>query len=118
MIDCGDVKGFEDRILDGVLIGVGSLGLWFSDGAQVVVSCPLLLKEGEGVKIGHGEDPYSSSILFRCLNERVVRASICDHGILRLEFDRGASIEIIPERSGLESYVVIIGGEVIPVLLN
>jgi len=115
MISDFDVKGLQDFFLSGVLVGVGSIVLHFSGDAQVAISCPFKIEGRQGLEFGHGENPYTSLLMFKCLNENVVRASVHDGRILRMDFRTGVTMTITPEHVGLESYVVSIGEEVIPV---
>jgi len=115
MINDSDVKGLQDFFLSGVLVGIGSLVLHFSGEAQIVVSCPFKIEGEQRVEFGHGEDPYTSPLLFKCLNDDVVGSSVDNGHNLRLNFRSGITMTILPDRVGLESYVVCIGGQVIPV---
>lgn len=112
-----DLRGFEAAVLNGVLVGVGSLVLLFSREAQVVVSCPFEVLTPEGWSVGHGEHPLTSIHLFGCLNYCVVSAEMCMGSILQISFENGQQVRILPEHDGLESYVMTVGGEIIPILL-
>ena len=115
MINDSDVRGLQDFFLSGVLVGVGSLVLQFSGDAQIVISCPLKVEGEQGVEFGHGEDAYTSPLIFKCLNDDVVESSVDSGHNLRLDLRSGIIMTILPDHVGLESYLVSIGGQVIPV---
>jgi hypothetical protein len=115
MITEGDIASLPGACLTGVLVGVGSLVLGFSNDAWITVSCPFFV-ESEGVcREGHGEDVNSSPLLFPCLNETILRSYLEPGNVLVTEFERGRLVRIVPDDDGLESYVVHIGGDAIPV---
>jgi hypothetical protein len=115
MINDSDVKGLQDFFLSGVLVGIGSLVLHFSGEAQIAISCPFKIEGDQGAEFGHGENPYTSLLMFKCLNDDVIGSSVDNGHILRLAFRSGIVLTILPDHAGLQSYVVSIGGEVIPV---
>ena len=115
MINDSDVKGLNEFFLSGVLVGIGSLVLHFSGEAQIIISCPFRIEGEQGLEFGHGENPYASPLMFKCLNDDVVGSSVEDGHNLRLNFRSGIIMSILPDHVGLESYVVCIGGQVISV---
>lgn len=115
MITDFELASLKDRFLSGVLVGIGSLVLKFSDDAEISLSCPFALEDSDGRSTGHGEDPYSSGAMFQCLNKNVVRVIVSSFGALRISFEGGACLLLEPEDDGLEAYVVSIDGEVFPV---
>jgi hypothetical protein len=115
--DVHAVKGFEGEFLTGVLVGKGSLVLFLEE-AQVIVQCPFEVASSAGVAIGHGEIPLTSTHLFELLNRRVAKAEMSEKKILQLTFENGLSLSVLPEKNGLESYVMTVGGEIYPVILE
>jgi hypothetical protein len=115
MINDSDVKGLRGFFLSGVLVGIGSLVLQFSGNAQIIISCPFKIEGEQGVEFGHGEDPYTSPLMFKCLNDNVVGSSVDDSHNLRLNFRGGTIMTLLPDHVGLESYVVCMGGQVVSV---
>ncbi|NYI01175.1 DUF6188 family protein [Cupriavidus plantarum] len=106
MIDNRDLAEIRHTILTGVTVGVGSLVLLFSSGAQIVLQCVFECQEDGIVRAGHGEDVSSSPVLFGLLNRRIVDATVDGNLILSLHFEDGGHLRIAPERNGLESYVL------------
>lgn len=111
MITDAELHEFEQSIFTGVTVGVGSLVLLFSSGARVMIQCPFQCGEKGQLHTGHGENLSTSNFLFPLLNQVVRRCSVVDGEILNLEilrlsFDNERYIQILPENSGFESYVI------------
>lgn len=110
-----DLAGLANTTLTGILVGVGSIVLNFSDGSSVLVQCPFEALEGRTKTSGHGENPADSVALFGLLNKSVSSADVNESHEATLHFQEGGAICIIPEHSGLESYVVRTSNGVFPV---
>ena len=85
----------------GILVGIGSIALQFSDGSSLLIQCPFELLAGTDACQGHGENPATAPILFRFLNERVISAAAGGTGESTLRFGIG-TVRIVPDHSGLE----------------
>ncbi|RKE24462.1 hypothetical protein B0G76_8350 [Paraburkholderia sp. BL23I1N1] len=116
MIEEKDLAEFCATILTGVTVGIGSLILLFASGAHVLVQCTFQCIERGNVRHGHGEQATDSSLLFEYLNHTVGSAEIDNESVLTLNFEDGKHLKIIPERNGLESYVVTTRFGVCPVI--
>jgi hypothetical protein len=101
-----DLISLKSSTFVGVLVGVGSIILHFSNGSSVLVQCPFEVFDGASSKAGHGEAPASSLLLFGLLNGRVDDASIDAKGRITFQFGASSSIRIVPDGSGYESYVL------------
>ncbi|OZI32947.1 hypothetical protein CEG14_18915 [Bordetella genomosp. 1] len=106
MINEADLSELQSTVLTGVTVGIGSQILMFGNGATVLIQCPFK-SEIQGKKLhGHGERPHTSELLYDYLNHQVTSASLQDGGVLVLEFERRRWLRIVPERDGLEAYVI------------
>ncbi|WP_146189251.1 hypothetical protein [Pseudomonas protegens] len=100
----------------GLTVGVGSQILLFSNGSAVMLQCPFECEGKGGVALGYGESVLTAVLLFEFLNERLMEA-LFDDGILTLVFGGGGRIRVIPDRNGLESYVVCTRHGVCPIMV-
>jgi hypothetical protein len=110
-----DLSSLKRSTFVGVLVGAGSMILHFSDGSSVLVQCPFETYDGDTSNKGHGESPGTSLILFTFLNEHVGDVSADLTGKIKLEFETSKGIQIIPDNSGFESYVLRTSKGVFPV---
>lgn len=117
MIDNRDLAEIHHTVLTGLTVGVGSLILLFASGAQILLQCPFEGNEDGIVQAGHGEDMSSSPALFGFLNRRIIDATVDGNLILSLHFDDGRYLRIIPERNGLESYVLTTRHGICPIIV-
>jgi len=116
----------EDRVLaefchtifSGVTVGIDSIILLFVSGAQILFQCAFECTDADSSRLGHGEDASTSPILFGCLNHVVEAAEIDHENTLTLNFDDGMCLRIIPERNGLESYVVTTHHGIFPITVS
>jgi len=118
MIEDRDLAEFCHTIFRGVTVGVGSLVLLFGSRAQVLIQCAFECVDGNSIRLGHSEDVKSSSILFDCLNHVVEGANLDHDDVLTLNFDDGKRLRIVPERNGLESYVITTRYGICPVAVS
>jgi hypothetical protein len=112
-----DLEEFRNAILNGTIVGIGSLVLQFSTAAQII-QCPFQVDEGKNVLKGHGEIVDSSSLLFVFLNLQVIEIKMDEDCILSMRFENDRWLHIIPERNGLESYVISSTHDIVPVLVG
>ncbi|MDD1017134.1 hypothetical protein [Pseudomonas rubra] len=103
--------------LTGITVGVGSQTLLFGDMGSILVQCPFVTENKKICKEGHGENATTSPLLFDFLNLDVEVFSIDDFGVLTIKFSTGMGLKIIPEKNGLESYVVSTRRDIFPILL-
>jgi hypothetical protein len=99
----------------GVLVGFRSMILHFSNGSSVLVQCGFEVFDGKLSQCGHGESPATSVILFEFFNEHVVNVSVDLVGQMIFNFGTDREFRIIPDNSGLESYVLRTPKGVFPV---
>jgi hypothetical protein len=116
MLEDRDLAEFRGTILTGMTVGIGSLILLFSNGTQILLQCTFECNKGGVLQSGHGEDINTSPLLFNYMNCRVNAIMVDDNLVLTLQFDTGGNIRIIPERNGLESYVVTTLHGICPVI--
>jgi hypothetical protein len=101
-----ELRGLKTSLFVGVLVGVGSMILHFSDGSSLLVQCPFEMNDAGISNAGHGESLGTSAILFGLLNEHVSDVSLGNDGDITLKFSSDRAIRIIPDNSGFESYVL------------
>lgn len=118
MIEDRDLAEFCHAIFSGVTVGIGSIILLFVSGTQILIQCAFECTDADSSRRGHGEDASTSSILFDHLNHVVEVAEIDHGGTLTLKFDDGMCLRIIPERNGLESYVVTTNHGIVPITIG
>jgi hypothetical protein len=99
----------------GVLVGFGSMILHFSNGSSVLVQCVFEVFDGKLSQSGHGGSPGTSVILFEFFNQHVVSVSVDAVGQITFNFGVDRGFRIIPDGSGLESYVLRTSKGVLPV---
>jgi hypothetical protein len=115
MIEDRDLAELSRTLLTGVTVGIGSLILVFVSGAQILVQCMFECIEGDITRLGHGEDPGTSQILFAYLNHEVESAVMDRDAVLTLRCENNKFLRIVPEQSGLESYVITTRHGIYPV---
>jgi hypothetical protein len=118
MIEDRDLAELCHTLLTGVTVGIGSLILVFVSGAQILVQCAFECIEGDVTSFGHGEDVSTSPILFSYLNHGVESAVMDRDAVLTLSFEDSKSLRIVPERNGLESYVITTRYGICPVAVS
>lgn len=106
MITNDELREFEQAILTGVTVGIGSFVLLFSSNVRIMIQCSFELRTKEHSETGHGECPTSSMIIFPLLNQNIESCSMLDGERLNLYFSNENSLQILPERNGLESNVI------------
>jgi hypothetical protein len=124
MLDDQDLKEFSDTIFTGVTVGYGSLILLFSGrslfelsrGAHIALQSIFECHENGNVQSGHGENMYSSPLLFGYLNHQVTHATFDAEFALSLYFDDGKYLKIIAERNTIEPYVVSTQRGIVPIM--
>lgn len=117
MLNAQDLEELSNTLLTGVTTGSGSIVLLFSNESQILIQCKFsLLVEGES-RVGHGEEPGSSVVLFQELNQNVDRAILAENMVMELHFNNRDVLRIEPERNGLESYVVTTKHGICPISL-
>lgn len=118
MPDNKDLMEFQSALLTGVTVGVGSQILVFDNGVTILIQCSYEFQWQGVIVVGHGEDVTAVTILFSLLNHRVMNVFMGDDGIMTLEFEDTMHLKILPERNGLESYVVTTRFGICPVILG
>ena len=118
MLEDRDLAEFFGMILTGVTVGIGSLVLLFSNGAQILLQCSFECSKEGILRFGHGEDINTSPILFDYMNCRVNTVTVDDNSVITLKFETCDDLKIIPDRNGLESYVITTVHGICPVLLS
>ncbi len=118
MIEERDLAEFRHTVLTGLTVGIGSIVLLFGSGAQILLQCVFQCEEHGVVRQGHGEDVSTSPLLFAFMNHRVVGVTMDGHMMLSLHFDDGKYLRVVPERNGLESYVVTTRHGACPISVN
>ncbi|WP_434771304.1 hypothetical protein [Pseudomonas entomophila] len=117
MIDEQELEEFGKAILTGVTVGLGSQVLLFGDKLSLIVQCPYRCNRLGIESWGHGENAKTSNLIFGFLNEKVESASCDSDGVLSIFFTGEKSISIVPEKDGLESYVLSSKYGISPVLM-
>ena len=118
MINEKDLEPFNGSTLMSVTISAGSMTLLFSTDAQLLLQCPFdCIDSNEDKSHGHGEQPADGMLLLRFLNSTVQQVSCTQDLVLKINFDGGKSLKVIPEANGLESYVVTTDMGICPVMI-
>ncbi|HVB17132.1 MAG TPA: hypothetical protein VNF04_11395 [Stellaceae bacterium] len=110
-----DLRNIEGSSLVGVLVGDGSMILNFSNNASILIQCAFETNDGEVVEGGHGEISQTAIYLFKFLNTRLDDVAVTEAGLITLGFGPDRRVRIIPDGSGLESYVLRTSSGVFPV---
>ncbi|WP_157730979.1 hypothetical protein [Variovorax sp. HW608] len=113
-VDKRDLEEFSSALLVGITIGAGSIAMIFSSDASLLIQCPFKCTNGDVVLSGNGEEPSSSFLLIGYLNKKVRKSEYID-GVFALEFETGEVLTVIPNRDGLESYVITNRFGVLPI---
>lgn len=90
----------------GVLVGVGSIVLNFTCGSRLLIQCPFEVYDGRNSSSGHGEALDTSPLLFGILNQPITDVRVGPQGETSWAFGAHKGIRVIPDNSGLESYVL------------
>lgn len=106
MINKSDLEELRSAVLTGVTISVGSQVLIFGSGVTVIIQCPFKCDIKSNERWGHGEEFATSPLLFDFLNHKVESACFEAGGELSLDFGYVGSLVIVPDKNGLESYVL------------
>jgi hypothetical protein len=114
-LDDADLEQLTNVLLTGVLVGAGSLILQMANGASILVQCPFEVSGSSARALGHGESYETASLLFPFLNRTIGAAALGPSGALELRFGSNQQISIVPDRAGLESYVVRTSRGIVPV---
>ncbi|MGT2476489.1 hypothetical protein [Paraburkholderia terrae] len=80
------------------------------------MQCRFVLRAAGGEFIGNANRPEFTAPLFRCLRRKIVEARFDGSKVLTLHFDDGVSLELIPEKDELESYVLHPAQGIVPVI--
>jgi len=117
MIDEADFAELKSTLLTRVTVGVGSQVLIFGSGATIMVQCHFCCESAGREQWGHGEKIHTSALFFDFFNHRIEDALLECGEILVLRFEGGRFLKIVPERNGLESYVVTTRFGICPVVV-
>jgi hypothetical protein len=117
MLDNQDLAEFQHAVLVRLDIDKWAVALQFSTSASVMLQCAFECEQGDSIAVGHGEEVDSSPLLFPFLDQQVSEATIDADWVLTLHFEDGKKLKIIPERNGLESYVVTTRHGICPILI-
>jgi hypothetical protein len=117
MINESDLAEMIPSALTGVTVGIGSQILLFGDAASVLIQCPFVCDINRVCSWGNGEDVATSPLLFDFLNLDVEGFSIDDFGVFTITFSTKMILKIVPEKNGLESYVVSTQRDIFPILV-
>lgn len=118
MIETKELKEIEGSLLTGITVGIGSQVLIFQSGASLLVQCPYVCgRLGETLRAGHGESVCTAVLLFDFLNCRVEGIGLEEDGTLFLRLGDSGILKVVPDRNGLESYVVTTRFGISPVMV-
>ncbi|WP_186162669.1 hypothetical protein [Burkholderia gladioli] len=120
MIEDRDLEEVVGRDIVGVMINPGSVSLYFNGddgrGGWILVQCRFVFQTAAGRIIGNAGFPEFSNSLLDCLKKKVVDADFDERKILTLNFENKQFLKLIPEKDGLESYVLHTAQGIIPVI--
>jgi hypothetical protein len=110
-----DLKGLKGSLLVGVLVGEGSIILHFNSGSSILVQCAFETVVHDCEAAGHGEIAATAIHLFDFLNGKVIDATNDENALITLKFGAAKKLQIRPDKSGLESYVLRTPKGVLPI---
>ncbi|MGN3967313.1 hypothetical protein ACS0ZG_36285 [Burkholderia gladioli] len=120
MIEDRDLEEIVGRDIVGVMINPGSVSLYFNGadgrGGWILVQCRFVFKTAAGRIIGNDEFPEFANPLLNCLGKKVVDADFDERKVFTLNFENKQFLQLIPEKDGLESYVLHTAQGIIPVI--
>ena len=95
-------------------MGIGSILLRFlganSEGIDVAVTTKFEWRDHENHVFGDGTNPSTTAALFPLLNLTVIHAQQDELNVLQISFEGQKYLKIVPDKNGLESYVVYMPG--------
>jgi hypothetical protein len=100
-----DLSELVGTSLSGVLVGIGSIVLNFSNRYVLAMQCGFEVRSINTSTTGHGCSSQTSPALFELLNGDIVRVELDNDNVITLEFEENRQLRIIPDNTGLESYV-------------
>lgn len=116
MIENQDLEELRDTQLSSVNVGLGSITIQFGTGAHILIQCPFEVYGIDAQQLGNGELPESAALLFKFLNKKVSFVELDKMLSLRLDFEGGLRLRIVPIQDGLEAYVLTTRYGVCPVI--
>ncbi|WP_186209223.1 hypothetical protein [Burkholderia gladioli] len=120
MIEDRDLEEIVGRDIVEVMINPGSVSLYFNGadgrGGWILVQCRFVFQTAAGRIVGNAEFPEFANPLLDCLGEEVVDADFNERKVITLNFENKRFLQLIPEKDGLESYVLHTAQGIIPVI--
>jgi hypothetical protein len=110
MIKEFDLKEVIGTEITGIMVNPSSVSLSFSDvnrhGGWILMQCRFALQMAGECTMGNATAPELSASLLGCLKKKIVDAHFNENKILTLYFEDDNFLQFIPEKDGLESYVL------------
>ncbi|MEM5298642.1 hypothetical protein VSR82_30485 [Burkholderia sp. JPY481] len=120
MLEKRDLAEIVGREVTGVTVNPSSVSLSFNgsggNGGWILVQCRFVLQAAGGQTIGNATLPESAAPLLSCLKRKIVDARFDESKVLTLHFEDEQFLQLIPEKDGLESYVLHTAEGVVPVI--
>jgi hypothetical protein len=120
MIQKNDLEEIVGREVSRVAINPGSVALSFGkngvENGWILIQCCFVLYVAGNVISGKAIVPEAASPLLHCLEKSIVDASYDESKVLTLFFNDKEYLQLIPEKDGLESYVIHTKQGIVPVI--
>ncbi|MCH1996198.1 hypothetical protein L7Q78_25705 [Achromobacter xylosoxidans] len=116
MIEARDLGQIIEKRVAKVMVNPASVSLSFGDGGWLLVECGFILKMIGSVVMGSANIPESAAALLCCENQKVNDVRFDGIGLLTIFFENEQFLHLIPERDGLESYVLHTKYGIIPII--
>ncbi|WP_029970997.1 hypothetical protein [Paraburkholderia graminis] len=120
MIEKRDLDEIVGKEITGVTVNPGSVSLSFNgsggSGGWILVQCRFVLQAVGSQTLGNATLPESAASLLSCLKRKIVDARFDEGKVLTLHFEDKQLLQLIPEKDGLESYVLHTAQGIVPVI--
>lgn len=120
MIENRDLDEIVGREISRVAINPNSVSVFFDNsdgrGGWLLVQCQFIFHVSGRDVIGKATVPESSAALLGCVGRRVINALFDKSKVLKIYFENEQSLRIVPEKDGLESYVLHTQQGIVPVI--
>jgi hypothetical protein len=115
--DLGEIIGRE---ITGIMINPASVSLSFNKsnevGGWILMQCRYLLRSDNIDFDGDATVPQSAQALLHCLRRKITNASFDEAKVLTFFFSDGQFLKLIPQKDGLESYVLHTRQGIVPII--
>jgi len=115
--DLDEIVGCEVVRID---INPASVSMSFNrrgrEGGWILIQCRFSLSDSDEDSSGTASVPESAASLLRCLKQIIADAHFDESKALTLFLENGMIVRLLPEKDGLESYVLHTRRGIVPVI--